>query len=113
MNDRTSAQPFVFVNALEMPADQVDAFLAGWQDRADFMCHQAGFRGYRMLRALSPEGRFQLINIARWDSVEAFQRATAEPDFQKQLQALNDNPAFDVTANPGLFRVALEAQAQS
>jgi heme oxygenase (mycobilin-producing) len=113
MTHRTADHPFVFVNAFEIPADQIDAFLTGWQDRADFMRRQPGFGGYRMLRALSPDSRFQLINIARWDSPEAFRDATADPGFRKQLQELNDNPEFDVTAVPGLYRVALEADAES
>lgn len=113
MTDRTVDHPFVFVNAFEIPADQVDAFLTGWQDRADFMRRQPGFRGYRMLRAMLPDSRFQLINVARWDSVEAFRTATADPGFQRQLKALTDNPDFDVTGNPGLYRIALEAEAHS
>jgi heme oxygenase (mycobilin-producing) len=111
MTHQAPDQPFVFVNAFEIPPDQIDAFLEGWRDRADFMRRQPGFRGYRMLRALQPDSRFQLINVARWDSVEAFGTATANPDFQKQLQALNDNPDFDVHPNPGIYSVALEAEA--
>ncbi|WP_396932494.1 antibiotic biosynthesis monooxygenase family protein [Mycolicibacterium sp.] len=111
MSDVTADYPFVFVNAIEIPSNQVEAFIAGWRDRADFMRHQPGFRDYRLLRAILPDSRFQLVNVARWDSQEAFGIATADPDFQAALHALNDNPDFDVTPSPGLYRVALEAQA--
>jgi heme oxygenase (mycobilin-producing) len=111
MADRSADHPFVFVNAIEIPEHQVDTFLEGWLERADFMRRQKGFRDYRMLRALRTGGRFQLINVARWDSAEAFGAATADPEFQKQLQALNDNPDLDVIANPGLYEVALQATA--
>jgi heme oxygenase (mycobilin-producing) len=112
MTDQTTDQPFVFVNAFEIPADQVDAFLDGWQERADFMRHQPGFRDYRMLRAVMPASRFQLINVARWDTADAFKNATSDPGFQRQLEALSANPDFDVTTNPGLYRVALQDTAQ-
>lgn len=112
MSDPTTDHPFVFINAIEIPSDQVDAFLAGWRDRADFMRRRPGFRDYRLLRALLPDSRFQLVNVARWDSQEAFAAATADPEFQSALHALNDNPDFEVTGNPGLYRVALEAHAE-
>jgi heme oxygenase (mycobilin-producing) len=112
MTDQTADQPFIFVNAIEIPADQIDAFLSGWQERAGFMRRQPGFRDYRMLRALSPDSRFQLINVARWDTPEAFHEAAANPEFREQLQALNANPEFKVAANPGMYRVALQDTAQ-
>ena len=112
MSDETADHPFVFVNAIEIPSSQVDAFIAGWRDRADFMRHQPGFRDYRLLRAVMPDSRFQLINVARWDSQKAFGTATADPEFQAALHALNDNPDFDVTPSPGLYHVALQAQSE-
>jgi heme oxygenase (mycobilin-producing) len=111
MSDTAAEHPFVFVNAIEIPPEQVDAFVAGWRDRAEFMRRQPGFRDYRMLRAVLPDSRFQLINVARWDSQDAFGAATADPEFQAALRALNDNPDFDLQPNPGLYRVALHAQA--
>jgi heme-degrading monooxygenase HmoA len=111
MSDPHTDQPFVFVNTIEIPSEQVDAFLDGWRERAEFMRHRPGFLGYRLLRALLPDSRFQLVNVARWDSQEAFGNAVADPGFQSALQALNDNPDLDVKANPGLYRVALQALA--
>ena len=101
-----------FVNVIELPAEQVDDFLSGWRERADFMRHQPGFRDYALHRAVLPNSRFQLINIARWDSQEAFQSAIADPTFRDQIQALNANPDLDVIANPGLYEVALHASAE-
>lgn len=94
-----------FVNVIELPAEQVDAFLAGWRERADFMRHQPGFRDYALHRAVLPDSRFQLINIAHWDSQEAFRSATADPAFRDQIQALSADPELDATANPGLYEV--------
>jgi heme-degrading monooxygenase HmoA len=99
------------INLFEVPADQVDEFIAGWHERAEFMRTQPGFQEYRFYRTLSADSRFQLINIARWDSQQALRAATATPQFQAELQALNNNPDLNVTPHPGLYRVVLEAQA--
>ena len=110
-----TAQPgdsaVVFVNVIELPADQVGAFVEGWHERADFMRHQPGFREYTLHRAALPSNRFQLINIARWESQEAFQAAVSDPQFHRQIEALNNNPDLEVTANPGIYRVAVHASA--
>jgi heme oxygenase (mycobilin-producing) len=111
MTSSTSEQPFVFINPIEVPPDQVDSFLDGWRGRADFMRHQAGFRDYRLMRALLPNTRFPVVAVARWDSQEAFAEATADPTFRAQLQALMDDPDVDAKGNPALYRVALEASA--
>jgi heme oxygenase (mycobilin-producing) len=102
-----------FINVIDLPAEQVDTFLEGWRERADFMRHQPGFREYVLYRAVLPNSRFQLINIARWDSREAFESAIADPTFRDQIQALNDNPDVHVTPNPGLYQVALQAHAEA
>lgn len=72
-----------FINVFEIAPDELDTFLAGWRERAEFMSTQPGFRSFRLHRALSPDSRFQLINVAEWESAEALQAATAQPTFQK------------------------------
>lgn len=96
------------VNVIEIAADQVDSFVDGWRERAGFMRTQPGFRDYQLHRALLADSRFQLINIARWDSAEAFQAATADPEFRKQMQALIDT-GLQVTGHPALYHLVLEA----
>jgi heme-degrading monooxygenase HmoA len=98
--------PVTFINVFEIPLEQLDSFLVNWSERAEFMSKQPGLRSFRLHRALSPDSRFQLVNVAEWDSVEALQAATANPDFQASIQS--DAEAFDVKAYPGVFHVAYE-----
>jgi quinol monooxygenase YgiN len=102
----TNTEPVTFINVFEVPPDQLDAFLAGWSERAEIMSRQPGCRSFRLHRALSPDTRFQMVNVAEWDSAEALQAATANPDFQASIREATEN--FDVKASPGLFRVAVE-----
>jgi hypothetical protein len=39
------------------------------------MSTHPGFRDTRLHRAPSPEGRFQLVNVAHWDSAESYAAA--------------------------------------
>ncbi len=108
-NARSDADPITFVNVFEIEPQQLDLFLVGWRERAEFMSHQPGFRSFRLHRALSPESRFQLINVAEWESAEALRAATSHADFQASVQDVVTQ--FGVTAYPGVYRVAVEVAA--
>ena len=107
----TENGPITFVNAFEIDHEQLDAFLVGWRERAEFMSKQPGFRSLRLLRALSADTRFQLINVAQWDSADAHRAATAHDFFIASTGRAVDD--LDVTPNPGYYRVAIEVTARS
>jgi heme-degrading monooxygenase HmoA len=98
--------PITFINVFEIEPEQVDGFLAGWRERAEFMSKQPGFRSFRLHRALRPDARFQLVNVAEWDSAEALRAATAQPTFQDSVR--RSVAEFGVTAYPGVYGLAFE-----
>lgn len=98
--------PFTFVNVFEIPATQVDDFIADWRARSRLMAGAPGSRGAELLRSTSPTTDFQLINIARWDSMAAFDAATAQPRFREELQGFLTRPDIDLTPHRGFYRVA-------
>ena len=95
--------PVTFVNAFELPAGRVEEFLAHWRARAELAAGAPGFRDARLHRALDPHTRFQLVNIAHWDSAEAWRAAVDDPRFRRLLSA---SPGFAV-AHPALYQVAV------
>jgi heme oxygenase (mycobilin-producing) len=99
-----STEPVTLINVFEVPAEQVDAFIALWRDRAAIMSRQPGFRDSRLHRAISSDTRFPLVNVAHWDSQEAWQAAAANPEFQAALRELAEQPGVRFTAHPGLYR---------
>jgi heme oxygenase (mycobilin-producing) len=105
----TQSGAITFVNVFEIDPGQLDAFLVEWRERAEFMSKQPGFRSFRLHRALSPDSRFQLINVAEWDSADALHAATAQPAFQDSIR--RSTAEFRVTANPGIYRMVLEVTA--
>jgi heme-degrading monooxygenase HmoA len=98
------------INVFEIGHDDVEEFLREWQQRAEFLGRQPGFRSLRLHRALSPDARFQLVNVAEWDSAEVLKAATAQDFFQQSAQ--RSMQQFAVAANPALYRVVIEATAE-
>ncbi|MBF4997415.1 antibiotic biosynthesis monooxygenase [Nocardia sp. BSTN01] len=93
-----------FVNVIEIPADRIDEFVEQWRARARIMRAAPGFRDVRLHRALLPDARFQLINVAHWDSVEACQAAGLNPAVVSSV----DEARQVATAYPALYEVIAE-----
>ena len=65
----------ILINLFEVPKGKGAAALRMWEKAAEYMKKQPGFVSTRLHRALAPDARFHLINIAEWESVENFQAA--------------------------------------
>ena len=98
------------INVFEIEPDKLESFLAGWRERATLMSKQPGFRSLRLHRALSPDFRFQLVNVAEWETADALQTATAQERFIEGVRRAGDETG--VTAHPGLYQVAVEITAR-
>ena len=82
-------EPVTVINLVAMPADAADAFVAGWQATTGPLRDAPGFRGTRLMRALSPDDPYQVVNVAQWDSIEQWQTALSavQPDEEQRRQA--------------------------
>jgi heme oxygenase (mycobilin-producing) len=101
--------PVVFINVFDIAAADLDAFTAQWEQRAEMMRAKPGFRAFHLYRALSTQARFQLVNVAEWDSEEAVKAATSDERFQASIQ--QSAAQFDVSAFPAVYRAVLAAEA--
>jgi antibiotic biosynthesis monooxygenase (ABM) superfamily enzyme len=94
------AEPVTLINLFEVPPGQLEAALRWWEAARDIMARQPGYLSTRLHQAMTPEARFQLVNMAEWESAEAFQAAS------RRLQAeLAVPPPEGLRFTPGLFRV--------
>ncbi|WP_309064107.1 antibiotic biosynthesis monooxygenase family protein [Streptomyces sp.] len=100
-----------FINIFEMSAEHLDAFIVQWEQRAALMRAKPGFIDSRLHRARSSDTRFQLVNVAHWESREAWEAATADPEFRGRTQAAQEDPQMRITSNRGLYDVAVEFSA--
>jgi len=74
----------VLINAFEVPAGEDDAFLAGWLGAREFLRTQPGYLSTRLHRSLTPTADFRYVNVAQWESADAFRAATSRPEFREQ-----------------------------
>jgi heme-degrading monooxygenase HmoA len=100
-----AAGAVTFINVFEVPVEQIDTFIAHWRELAKIMSTAPGFRNARLHRALSSQTRFQIINVANWESPQAWEAATANPEFQDGLRALAEDAEVQFSANPALYQV--------
>lgn len=63
------------INAFEVPEGREAEVIAAWEAAHDFLSRQEGYIDTRLHRALGPEARFTLVNLARWESPAAFRTA--------------------------------------
>lgn len=72
--DRANS-PVTLINAFEIDEDKLGETISFWERARDFLATQPGYISTRLHQSLSPDARFQLVNVARWESPQAFQAA--------------------------------------
>ena len=97
------AENVVLINVFEVQPGTEEEAVRYWEAARDFLSRQPGYVSTRLHRALRPDARFQLVNVAEWASAEAFQAATAR--MQRELAAA---PPPGLRSTPGLYRVVRE-----
>lgn len=107
-NTNSGDSPITLINAFEVPAEQVDAFVVQWRIRAKLMAAAPGFRDARLHRAVSAEARFQLVNVTHWDSEGHMTAALGNDEFRRHVQALQDNPETRFAAYPAVYEVVAD-----
>ena len=92
------AGPVVLINKFDVPQDEVDEFVAGWAENARYLKHKPGYISAQLHCGIAGSGVF--INIAIWESLNAFKRAQ---------EGFRPNISPRVVAAPHVFRrVAVE-----
>ena len=97
-----------FINVFEMHSEHMDAFIKQWRERAAMMSTKPGFLDSRLHQALSPDARFQVVNVSHWDSADALQAATADPEFQRRIRAVTDDVEKPVSSHVALYKVVVD-----
>jgi heme-degrading monooxygenase HmoA len=91
----------ILINPFEVPKGKEDTALKMWEKAAEYMKKQPGFISTKLHRALSPDARFHLINIAEWESAEKFQAAINSDEFKR----LTENAMVEFPHYPELYEV--------
>lgn len=75
--------PVTLINTFTVAPDEVDPALEAWAADAAFMKGQPGYISTQLHRGIGGSG--VLVNVAVWESVDAFRRAFGQPEFQARL----------------------------
>ncbi len=92
-----AAAEVTLINVFEVPGGQRDAVVAGWEKARDFLSDQPGYIDTALHESLSPDSRFQLINVARWADAQSFQsaiQAMHKAAIFPKIEGLGINPAL-------------------
>jgi heme oxygenase (mycobilin-producing) len=100
---RAQPAPVVLINVFETSAATLDEAVRYWEASRDFLARQPGYVSTRLHQAITPDTRFQLINVAVWESAEAFAAAIA-----RMRQEMRLPPPAGLQSFPGLYRVIRE-----
>lgn len=98
-----SERGITLINPFEVPADKLEETIAYWELARDFLQQQPGYISTSLHQSIADDARFRLINLAHWESAEAFMKAA------KKMQAEAGLPRIDgLIPNPGLYTVIRE-----
>lgn len=88
------------INLFSVPQEIEAEFVEIWHNTAEQMKQQPVFIDTKLHRNLEKKGKFQFVNVAHWESAEAFKTAQANVEiFERQL---------DIEAIPDLYSIEAE-----
>lgn len=96
----TGKAPVTLINAFIVPADKEAEAILFWEQAAEFMKRQPGYVSTALHRAILPDAKFKLINIAKWESVDAFKKASVALRTTSGIK-----PVDGVVPAPSLYEV--------
>ena len=94
---QTAFADVTLINVFEVPESQIETVISAWEDARDFLSDEPGYIETSLHQSLQPNARFQLINVARWESQSAFLAATANmraAGVFPRIEGLGVNPAL-------------------
>ncbi|WP_313949410.1 antibiotic biosynthesis monooxygenase family protein [Leptolyngbya sp. FACHB-261] len=91
----------MLINTFSIPQGKEEEFVKMWTEALEFIKNEPGFIDAKLHRSLDPNAQFQFINVAHWETRDAWQAA-----FDKlQPQELTKQVSFEQI--PALYEVAV------
>ncbi|NQX86586.1 MAG: antibiotic biosynthesis monooxygenase [Flavobacteriaceae bacterium] len=93
----------VLINPFEVPEGKLEASIEYWEACRDFLKGQPGYVSTKLHQSIKANAKFELINIAVWESPKVFSEAT-----QKMIKELGVPPVEGLKPNPSLYKIVRE-----
>lgn len=90
--------PVVLVNTFQVAPEDAEELVEAWAADAAYLKAKAGFISTQLHRGVA--GSCTFLNVAVWESVEAFRTAFGDPKFQETFARYPDT----TVASPHLFQ---------
>jgi heme-degrading monooxygenase HmoA len=92
----------VLINVFSVAENHEAEFVKMWTEALELIKNEPGFIDAKLHKSLDPKAQFQFINVAHWESQEAWKVA-----FDKlQLEELTQQVPYEQT--PALYQVAVQ-----
>ncbi len=88
------------INVFEVSQGKEQEAIKMWESARDFLKNQQGYISTQLHESFDESARFKLINIAEWESVESFKKATAAMIKSGKVPIVEG-----VKGNPSLYKV--------
>ncbi|MGW4632437.1 antibiotic biosynthesis monooxygenase family protein [Nocardia sp. NPDC004415] len=109
---KSQIDPMVLINVFELTGGDIEELVADWQVALDVMRNMSGFISSTLHRSVDGNAKFQLINVAHWESAEDFQAAFADPEFLSISGKMLASDRYSFTPHPSIYRRALTTEIQ-
>lgn len=103
VSEHKKTKHIVLINPFEVPEGKLEESIKYWEACRDFLEKQPGYVSTKLHQSTKNDAKFQLINVAVWESQEAFVNAS-----QKMVKELGMMPPPGLKANPSLYNVIRE-----
>lgn len=91
------------INSFEVPENKLEESIIYWEACRDFLQNEPGYVSTKLHQSLKGNARFQLVNVAIWETPESFMKAA-----QKMSKELGVAPPSGLQANPALYTIIRE-----
>ena len=93
----------ILINAFKVPDGKLQESIEYWETHRYFMKCQPGYISTKLHQSILTEATFQLVNVAIWESQDAFYTAA-----QKMSQELSHVQVEGLSGDPALYHVVRE-----
>ncbi|SHG74862.1 antibiotic biosynthesis monooxygenase family protein [Flagellimonas flava] len=90
----------ILINPFEVPDGKLEESVTYWEACRDFLKKQPGYISTELHETIKDDAKFELINVAVWESPKAFTEAS-----KKMAKELGVAPPEGLKANPSLYTV--------
>lgn len=96
--DVNKSEQVILINPFEVPQGKLEESIKYWEACRDFLKKEPGYISTKLHQSIKDNSRFELINVAVWESAKAFTEAS-----QRMAKELGIKPPEGLKANPSLY----------